>query len=282
MRGLRNAVIVIVAVVVVGAALAVYRATGGDAATTTIVGADRLTIGVKTDQPHVGLLKPNGRFEGFDVDVATYIAGRLGVDAEHVRFVPVTSENREKALRNGDVDLVVASYSITPQRKQDVTFGGPYYVAHQDILVRTGDSSIKNVSDLAGKKLCRVTGSNSWKRVTVEREVAAELVPAESYGDCVAKLRGPGHQLDAVSTDDLILAGYAIDGGPGTTMVNAPFTNEKYGVGIRKGDVEGCLAVNRALTEMYQRGIAKTMLTDWFGAVDFAVAITVPAFEGCT
>jgi glutamate transport system substrate-binding protein len=270
---------VIVAFVVVGAALIVYRATG-DAGSGSVVGADRLRIGVKADQPRVGFRKPDGTFEGFDIDVATYVAGRLGVDADHIEFVAVTSDNREKALRDGDVDLVLASYSITPRRKQDVTFGGPYYVAHQDILVRADDDSIKNVSDLRGKRLCRAKGSNSWQRVVSERQVPVRQVKADTYSDCVARLRQ--RRLDAVSTDDLILAGFAIAGGPGSKMVNAPFTNEKYGVGLRKGDVDGCLAVNRALTEMYQNGVAKTLLTDWFGAVDFDVATTVPAFEGCT
>ncbi|RKS78942.1 amino acid ABC transporter substrate-binding protein (PAAT family) [Actinomadura pelletieri DSM 43383] len=278
MRGLRHVVVVIAAVLVAGAGLVVYRATG-DAATASILDKDRLTIGVKTDQPRVGLGRPDGTYEGFDIDVATYIAGRLGFDAEHIRFVAVTSDSREEALRRGDVDLVLATYSITPWRKELVTFGGPYYVAHQDILVRTGDTSIRNVSDLKGKWLCQVSGSESWKRVTVERRVAAKLVWARSYSECVTGLRKG--RLDAVSTDDLILAGFSIAEGSGTTMVNAPFTNEKYGVGLKKGDVKGCLAVNRYLTEMYQNGVAETLLTTWFGAVDFAVATTVPQFEGC-
>ncbi|WP_233525829.1 glutamate ABC transporter substrate-binding protein [Actinomadura spongiicola] len=278
MRGLRHAVVVIAAVLVAGAGLVAYRATG-DAATASILDKDRLTIGVKTDQPRVGLRKPDGTYEGFDIDVATYLAGRLGFDAKHIRFVAVTSDTRDEALKRGDVDLVLATYSITPRRKERVTFGGPYYVAHQDILVRTGDTSIRNVSDLKGRRLCRVRGSESWQRVRVERGVAAKQVWAESYSECVTGLRKGS--LDAVSTDDLILAGFSIAEGSGTTMVNAPFTNEKYGVGLKKGDLKGCLAVNRYLTEMYQNGVAETLLTTWFGAVDFAVATTVPQFEGC-
>ncbi|MFI0480229.1 glutamate ABC transporter substrate-binding protein [Actinomadura sp. 9N215] len=280
MRALRNAVVVIVAVLVAGAALAVYRA-GGDADPASIVGKRKLRIGVKADQPRLGLRMTDGKIRGFDVDVATYLAGRLHVAADDITWVGLTSDGREKALSDGTVDMVVATYSITPKRKKEVTFGGPYYVTHQDILVRTADKkSIKNVSDLAGRRLCQAAGSNSWRRVTQERQVRATLVPANSYSECVADLvKG---RVDAVSTDDLILAGFAASTvGTGTTMVGAPFTNEKYGVGLRKGDVAGCRAVNRHLTEMYQNGTAKTLLSEWFGSVDFAVATGVPEFEGC-
>ncbi|WUH99826.1 glutamate ABC transporter substrate-binding protein [Spirillospora sp. NBC_00431] len=279
MRVLRNAGVVIAAVLLVGGALAVYRA-GGDEASASIVGKRTLRIGVKADQPRLGLRMPDGAIKGFDVDVATYIAGGLGVYGDDITWVGLTSDDRDKALRDGTVDMVVATYSITPEREEKITFGGPYYVSHQDILVRAGDRSIENVSDLAGKRLCQAAGSNSWRRVTQERKVPAKLVPAGSYSECVtALLKG---RLDAVSTDDLILAGFAASpGGSGTRMVGAPFTNERLGVGLRKGDAAGCRAVNRHLTEMYQNGTAKTLLSEWFGSVDFAVATGVPEFVGC-
>ncbi|TMR00346.1 glutamate ABC transporter substrate-binding protein [Actinomadura soli] len=270
--------IVIVAVLLVGVALVAYRAGGGEA-TASIIGKKSLRIGVKSDQPGLGLRMWDGTFTGFDVDVATYVAGRLGVGPDDLSFVGLTSKEREAALDDGTVDIVFATYSITPERKGKVTFGGPYYVAHQDILVRAGDRSIKNVSDLRGKRLCQAAGSNSWRRVTEERKVAATLVAASNYSECVTALKEG--RMDAVSTDDLILAGFAAANGSGTTMVKAPFTNEKYGVGLKKGDVEGCQAVNRYLTEMYQNGAAKTLLTEWFGSVDFAVGASVPEFEGC-
>jgi glutamate transport system substrate-binding protein len=269
-----------VAVLLVAAALAAYRAGGGRTPSSSIAGKDALRIGVKADQPGLGLKKADGSFAGFDVDVATYIAGRLGVERDDLTFVGLSSDQRERALLDGDVDMVFATYSITPERKEKVAFAGPYYVAHQDILVRTGDRSVRNVGDLEGKRLCQAAGSHSWRRVTVERGVNARLVPAASYSRCVADLRE--NRVDAVSTDDLILAGFAAAGGIGISMINAPFTNEKYGVGLRKGDWEGCEAVNRYLIEMYQSGTAKTLLNEWFGAVEFDITTTVPQFEGCT
>jgi glutamate transport system substrate-binding protein len=246
----------------------------------SITGRDSLIIGVKDDQPGLSQRTGDGTFEGFDVDVATYVAGRLDVAPENLTFRPVASDEREDALRDGKVDMIVATYSITPERKDDVTFAGPYYVAHQDILVRQGERTIRNVRDLRGKRLCKVSGSNSWRRVTEERRVPAALVPADSYGDCVKALAGG--RLDAVSTDDLILAGFAATADSGVTVVNAPFSDERYGIGLPKGDLDGCRAINRILTRMYREGAAETLLDQWFTTSGLDITITVPQFEGCS
>jgi glutamate transport system substrate-binding protein len=268
-----------------GAAAAVALALGLPAAAcsaggpASIVGKQTLRIGVKADQPGLGLRQADGQFAGFDVDVARYVAAKLGVPSDHITFVPVTSATRQTALENGSVDMVFATYSITPERETKVTFGGPYYVAHQDTMVRAGDTAIRSVHDLKGKRLCAVAGSNSWQRVTQELNIAATLVPAASYSACVAMLLDG--RVDAVSTDDLILAGFAARGGPGVRIVNAPFSDERYGIGFRKGDLSGCEAVNRAVSEMYLDGTAAALLQKWFGKTRLQLDTHVPQFEGC-
>ncbi|MBW8481944.1 glutamate ABC transporter substrate-binding protein [Actinomadura parmotrematis] len=239
-----------------------------------------LAIGVKGDQPGLGLKGRDGRYQGFDVDVATYVAGRLGVPPGRITFRTTPSSQREDALRERDVDLVFATYSITAKRKTQVTFGGPYYVAHQDTLVRSGATGINAVRDLRGKRICAVNGSNSWRRVTDERKIAARPVPVPDYRACMTLLASGG--IDAVSTDDLILAGFAAQTGGGVRLLNAPFTDEKYGVGLRKGDLAGCEAVNRALTEMYQDGTAGRLLKKWFATSGVSYTTSVPQFEGCS
>ncbi|NDU71703.1 transporter substrate-binding domain-containing protein [Actinomadura sp. DSM 109109] len=244
----------------------------------SVTDKDSLVIGVKEDQPALGVKRPDGTYEGFDVDVATYIAGRLGVPKSRLTFRTTNSSVREDALARGDVDLIVATYSITAKRKAKVTFAGPYYVAHQDTFVRADAGGIRNVRDLKGKRICEVKGSNSWRRVIEERKVAARPVTVDTYGACMEALAGG--RLDAVSTDDLILAGFAA-GRPGR-MINAPFTDEKYGVGLKKGDLKGCEEVNRAITGMYQDGTAQRLLTRWFGESGLKLTTSVPQFEGCT
>ncbi|MFG1999402.1 glutamate ABC transporter substrate-binding protein [Spirillospora sp. NPDC048911] len=251
----------------------------------SVAGKKTLVIGVNKDQPGVGARTSGGGYEGFDIDIAREVAKRLGVAAGNVTFKEVTSGTRQQMIKSGDVDLVVASYSITPDRKAEVTFAGPYYVAHQDVLVR-GDSPVRNVRDLKDRNLCKVEGSVSYERVTKEKGVAAKLVPATGYADCLDKLmKGT---VDAVSTDDLILAGLAAQaaktgGGRGGTpkVVNAPISDEGYGIGMRLGDADGCVAVNKAITEMYQDGTAQQLLAKWFAPVKLKYTTTVPQFEGC-
>jgi ABC-type amino acid transport substrate-binding protein len=265
-------------VLAAGAALAGCGVAGADG--DSITRKDALVVGVNADQPGLGL-RTGGTYSGFDVDVARQIARRLGVGT--VTFKPVTSAARESMLRSGAVDMVVASYSITPERKTKVLFGGPYYVAHQDILVRKDESGIRNVRDLKGRRLCEVPGSVSFPRVTRERGVPAVSVRADTYGECLAELRSG--ELDAVSTDDLILAGLAAqaarDGGAPLRIVGAPISDEPYGVGLNSADIDGCEAVNKAITTMYQDGTAARLLRTWFGPVGLRATTTVPQFEGC-
>lgn len=277
-RNIGAVVMAALTVLTVLGALAGCRVGGGGRA--SIVDEHALVIAVDDDQPGLGTKTPDGDIQGFDVDVATYVAGRLRVPTNKITFRPVRKARRDAVLRDGSVDMLFATYSITPERRATFTLAGPYYVAHQDILVRAANTSIKNVRDLSGKHLCHVSGSFSWERVTEERGVpGVREVPAGSYRECATMLTKG--DVDAVATDDLILAGFATEIGSRVKLVNAPFNDERYGIGLRKGDLKGCEAVNRALIEMYQSGAAATMLERWFGSVGLRVNTNVPQFEGC-
>ncbi|MBE1534803.1 transporter substrate-binding domain-containing protein [Actinomadura algeriensis] len=255
----------------------------------SVAAMEELVIGVNTDQPGLGeKVSDSGNsydaFAGFDIRVAKEIARNLGVNAANVSFKAVSSSNRERLLGNGEVDLVVASYSITPERKlKNVAFGGPYYVAHQDVMVRQSDAAaIKSIHDLAGKRVCRVEGSLSFERIHDEQGVAAVPVNADGYGACLDMLIAG--RLDAVSTDDLILAGLArraAEEGRFVKVVGAPVSDERYGVGLRAGDVDGCEAVNEAITKMYQDDTIPVHLHRWFDDSGLEPSETVPQFEGC-
>ncbi|MBG6087799.1 glutamate ABC transporter substrate-binding protein [Actinomadura viridis] len=252
----------------------------------SVADKDSLVVGVYTDHPGLGLRRPDGGHEGFDIDVAREVAGRLGVRGSALTFRRVTAATREGQLREGAVDLVVASYSITQERKTRVSFAGPYYVAHQDILVRRSDAEkVRSVRDLAGRRLCKVEGSVSFPRVRDEKGVDVLPQSASGYAQCLSLLSSG--DLDAVSTDDLILAGLAAQaaksraGGPPLRIVNAPISDEPYGIGLAPDDLDGCEAVNKAITEMYQDGTMARLLKTWFGPVGLNVTTTVPQFEGC-
>ncbi|NUW40292.1 glutamate ABC transporter substrate-binding protein [Nonomuraea rhodomycinica] len=245
---------------------------------TSVLDADRIVIGVRPDLPSVGFRRADGTFEGFDVDVARYIARKLGKD---VRFVPVLAAEREKAITSGRADLVLATYTISMDRKQKVLFAGPYHISYQDILVRRDEGGIRNVRDLKGRRICEVKGSNAAQRVVEERKVAAQVVPFPDYAACLAALKQD--QVDAITTNDVILAGLAIRDGSGLRLAHAQFNEQRTGVGMRKGDVEGCEEVNRAITAMYQDGTASRLLHRWFGKAGLDLStLAVPQFEGCS
>ncbi|KAB2344762.1 glutamate ABC transporter substrate-binding protein [Actinomadura rudentiformis] len=259
-----------------GAVILTLALTGCTAAATASQ-KKTIVVGVKSDQPGLGLLE-GGSHKGFEVDVGTYIARRLG--ATRVTFQTVTSEDRERQLGAGRVDLVLASYSITAERATKVTFGGPYYVAHQDIMIRRNEQGIRSVRDLRGRRMCEASGSVSTQRVTRGLGITPRLVPSPSYSDCFKKLLAG--QVDAVSTGDLVLAGFAARAQDRVRITNTPFTDERYGVGLRKGDVEGCERVNKAITQMYQDGTASRLLRKWFGPAGLQLTESVPEFEGCS
>ncbi|MEO3801631.1 glutamate ABC transporter substrate-binding protein [Nonomuraea sp. B1E8] len=212
----------------------------------------KLVIGVKADQPGLGLRTPNGDFSGFDIEVATYVAKQLGVEAKDITWKETVSANREAFIEQGQVDMVVATYSITDARKQKVSFAGPYFVAGQDLLVRAADAALTGPEALNGKKLCSVAGSTPAQKVKTEYAKEVQLQEERTYSACVDRVLGG--QLDAITTDDVILAGYAAQHGGKLKVVGKPFSTEKYGIGLKKDDTAGRKAVNDALEKMFSDG----------------------------
>ncbi|MFR0356808.1 glutamate ABC transporter substrate-binding protein [Streptomyces sediminimaris] len=219
-------------------------------------GGKKIKIGIKYDQPGLGLKEPDGTFSGFDVDVATYVAGKLGYKPSQIEWVETKSADRENALARGDVKFIAATYSITDERKQKVDFAGPYLLAHQDLLVKK-DSDITKGTDLNGKNLCSVTGSTSAQNVQKSIAPKANLKENSGYSECIASLQSGA--VDALTTDDSILAGYAAqDKYKGQfKLAGLKLSNENYGIGVKKGDTATLNKINDALTSMVQDGTWK-------------------------
>ena len=204
----------------------------------------KLVVGVKADQPGLGL-QTGGKYTGFDIEIAKIIAKGLGVPDSGIQYKTTVSANREPFIQQGQVDIVVATYTINDERKKVVNFAGPYFVAGQDLLVPTA-STITGPESLAGKKVCSVSGSTPAKRIQTEYK-DAQLQQFDSYSKCVTALAGG--QVDAVTTDDIILAGYASqDQYAGKfKVVGKKFSEEPYGIGLKKDDTEGCNKINDIL-----------------------------------
>ncbi len=210
--------------------------------------AGKIKIGVKTDQPGIGFKDAGSDVpEGFDIEMGRIIAGGLGLEDDQIEWVTTVSDNREPFLQKGTVDIVIASYSITDERRQIVGQAGPYYVTGQQLLVAADDDSISGPDDLEGKKVCSVTGSTSID--TVEKKYGADPAGFDSYSECVTQLQNGN--VDAVTTDGAILLGYAAQDPENLKVVGEPFSEERYGIGYKKGDTEFC----EFLTETVQKAM---------------------------
>lgn len=261
----------IAAAVLVSAGVASLSACGSSEPRSLLdsIESGEVILGTKYDQPGLGLRHPDKSMAGLDVDVATYvvnfIAEENGWASPKIKWRETPSAQRETLIKNGEVDMITATYSINASRAKSVNFAGPYLVTHQALLVRQDDTTLQQLSDLEnGRKLCSVTGSTPAQKIKKELP-GVQLQEYDSYSSCVEAL----HQkkVDAMTTDATILYGFASQYEGEFKVVEMtksdgkPFTNERYGIGHAKGDTESTEAINRALEKMYSDGSFEQFLT---------------------
>ena len=250
-------------------------AAGGDPGT-----GGKVVIGIKFDQPGLGL-KEGDTYTGFDVEVAKYVAKDLGYT--DVEFKETPSAQRETMLQSDQVKMIFATYSITDDRKKKVSFAGPYFIAGQDLLVAAANSDITGPDSLNGKKLCSVKGSTSAKKIQDGFANQVQLKEYDTYSKCVEALASGA--VDAVTTDNVILAGFAAQSqyAGKFKVVGKTFSEERYGVGIKQGDTKLCTAINAALGKMVSDGSWQKALDDTVGKSGFQVDTSVnpPKPDAC-
>jgi glutamate transport system substrate-binding protein len=206
-------------------------------------------IGVKYDQPGLGFKDAASDIPtGFDVEMAKVLAADLGIAEDEVEWIETISDNREPFLEDGTVDLVLASYSITDERRQVVGQAGPYLVTGQQLLVPE-DSDVESTEDLAGQEVCSVTGSTSLENVKAE---GMKPVGFDTYSECVEKVLDG--TVQAMSTDGTILAGYAAQNEGELKVVGEEFSEENIGVGYSQDYPEMCQWIVDTITQAYDDG----------------------------
>ncbi|WP_407318250.1 glutamate ABC transporter substrate-binding protein [Isoptericola halotolerans] len=254
---------------------------GGGEGGETDGGDESVTIGIKFDQPGLGFMEGDTP-TGFDVEVAKYVANELGYSEDQIEWTEAPSAQRETLLSTGQVDMIFATYSITDERREQVSFAGPYFVAGQDLLVAADNTDITGPDTLDGKNLCSVTGSTSAQRIKEEYSEGVNLLEQPGYAECVTALISG--QVDAVTTDDIILAGLGAQPANAgqVKVVGNTFSEEKYGVGIPQ-ESDQCEAINEAITNMVDDG-------SWQEALDAATEgtgyvpndeLNPPEYEPC-
>ena len=240
--------------------------------------AGKITVGTKIDQPGFGLMNPQtNEPEGFDVEIAKLIAAKLGIEADDITWTETVSANREPFIQNGQADIVVATYTINDKRKEVVDFAGPYYEAGQDIMVAKGNpDGIEGPEDLAGKNVCSVEGSTPAENIRTNYPEAT-LTLFDVYSKCADALTNG--QVDAVTTDNVILTGLVAGNTEGFELVGNPFTEEPYGIGLAKGDQAFRDFINDTLEESFEDGSWADAWDATAGAISGQEAPEPPAVD---
>ncbi|MEJ7703672.1 MAG: glutamate ABC transporter substrate-binding protein [Geodermatophilaceae bacterium] len=239
--------------------------------------AGAITVGTKFDQPGFGLVSPDGVPEGFDVEIAKIIAAKLGIAPEDIEWVETISANREPFLQQGQVDMVAATYTINDDRKELIDFAGPYYVAGQDIMVAAGNPlGVEGEESLADIRVCSVNGSTPAGYVQ-ENYPDADLTLFDEYSLCAEALKND--QVDAVTTDNVILTSFVAQDPEAFELVDNPFTEEPYGIGIPLGDDDFRTFINDVLEESFEDGSWAAAWDATAGAITGAPAPEPPAVD---
>ena len=217
-----------------------------------------LVAGVKYDVPPFGFKNPQtDEVEGFDVDIAQEIADRLGVELDAIEAI---SDNRIPFLKDGTVDIVASTMTITTDRDVEIDFSEPYYIANGRILVAEGTDDVETLEDLKGKSACTALGSTYEGLLKDVKGIDVQL--PETYSECYELIQNGS--VDAVVTDDVILTGMIIQDDT-LRLVGEELTVEPYGIGIPEGDTEMKEFVDGVLQELYDDGTYDEIYQEWVG-----------------
>ncbi|WP_280382044.1 transporter substrate-binding domain-containing protein [Nocardia wallacei] len=223
----------------------------------------RLLVGLDPGSNLFSFRDPiSGTLAGFDVDIAKEIARDLFGDPERVEYRILGSADRERALQEHTVDVVVKTMTMTCERRARVTFSTTYLMSHQRVLV-VKDSGIRGLEDLAGKRVCVVTGTTSLDLIR-RNQPAASILTVPAWADCLVVLQQ--RQVDAVSTDDALLAGLAGQD-PYAEVVGGNLSDEPYGVGIPKGNDDMVRFVNNTLERLRSDGTWNRIYQSWLSVL---------------
>ena len=226
-----------------------------------IADTGKLRVGVKADVPNFGLQDAaTGEFEGMEIDLAYALAERMGLSAEDVTFEAVTAKTRGPLLDNGQLDVVIATFTIKPERLEQWNFSDPYYQDEVGLLVKK-DSGIESLADLDGKVVGVAQGATSKDAVLAEATAAGitvEFLEFATYPEINAALESG--RVDAFSVDKSILSGYVTED---SVILPDGFSPQDYGIASKLGTDELRDFINEMLAEMEENGEMDALLEKW-------------------
>lgn len=226
----------------------------------TIMEKGIIKIGINTDSKPFGFVNEKGEICGYDADLARYIAQYIVGNRNKIQFVPVTPHDRLIKASTGEVDIVIATMTITPQRKQIIDFSIPYDSAGQAILVRN-TSKISSIGDLSGQNVGVIWGTTAEKNM-LTLAPTANIVGFKTYNDAYKALKNC--KIDAITSDDTILSRFTIDDKQ-VKLLPKRYSREPYGIGFRKGKGSAKLkeALNNAISDLKQKNVINRLHKQW-------------------
>jgi glutamate transport system substrate-binding protein len=242
--------------------------------------AHTVRIGTKFDQPLFGQQGLDGELSGFDPEIARIIAGALGIPANKIQWVEVPSAQREELIKQNRVDMVVATYTINDKRREQVSFAGPYYTAGQSLMVRSNDDKITGLDSLRSTRarVCSAQGSTPAENIRKYID-PAYLTVFDVYSKCADALRTG--QVDVVTSDNVLLLGFVAVSNGAFKIVGDTFTQEPYGIGIRKGDITFCKFIDETLIKAVESGAYATAWKKTAGKIT-KQTLQLPTFDSCS
>ena len=225
-----------------------------------IIARGKIKVGINVDSKPFGFIDKDGNIVGYDVDLAHYITQYLLKDRNKLEIIPITPSNRLIKASTGEVDIVISTVTITPQRQEVVNFSVPYDVAGQAILVHS-NSSISSMSDLAGQTVGVIFGTTAEKNIK-NLVPTANLRGFRSYQNAYKALKSG--KINAITSDDTILSRFAIDDSS-VKLLPKRYSNEPYGIAFRKGDSTLKLKENIdfAIMDMQQKNVISRLKKTW-------------------
>ncbi|WP_420113682.1 glutamate ABC transporter substrate-binding protein [Pseudactinotalea sp.] len=236
-----------------------------------------LIVGVSADTLQLGSRNPfTGQIEGFDIDMLREVSRAIFGDPDRLRFRVITSGQRIEVLESGEVDLVARAFTITCERWEQISFSAEYYHAGQKVLVAEG-SGAESLEDLSGQRVCAPAGTTTLTRLEEYPEI--EAVPAPTHSQCLALFQQG--QVDAITGDDTILAGFA-EQDPYAVVVGEAISDEPYGIGIPAENTDMVAFVNTVLEQLVDDGTWTEIYDRWLGALGPAPEPPSPVYGRTT
>ena len=221
-----------------------------------------LRVGVNTDSRSFAFYNEKGELQGYDIDLSRRIAEHLLGSGENVKFIPVTPSSRLLKISTGEVDIVIATMTITPQREEIIEFSNPYDVAGQAILVRNS-SKISSMSDLSGLNVGVIWGTTAEKNMN-NLVPSANILGFKSYHGAYKALKSG--RIEAITSDDTILSRFALEDNQ-VTLLPKRYSREPYGIGFKKGKGADKLknSLNDAIYDLKQKNVIQSIHRRWLG-----------------